>query len=173
MRPDRIVVGEVRRGEALDLIQSMLSGHDGALSTVHASSPLLALTRLETLCLMNDVDMPVYVARTQVASALHVIAQVARMPDGSRRVREISEVVGLGAGDRYELRPVFRFAQTGFGDDGRIAGELRWSGEVSRFGPEVADARKMLERREGYHICETAGVWGLSGGPDGGPCGGN
>ena len=97
MRPDRIVVGEVRRGEALDLIQSMLSGHDGSLSTVHASTPRLALVRLETLCLMSDVDLPVYVARTQVASAIHVV--VAGGPAGRRQSpasSAIAEVGGLG-----------------------------------------------------------------------------
>ena len=99
MRPDRIVVGEVRRGEALDLIQSMLSGHDGSLT--HGPRQLPApgrCVRLETLCLMNDVGLPVYVARTQVASAVHVIAQVARLADGSRRVVGIAEVDGLDTG---------------------------------------------------------------------------
>jgi prepilin signal peptidase PulO-like enzyme (type II secretory pathway) len=95
MRPDRILVGEVRRGETLDLIQSMFSGHDGALTTVHASSPLLVLVRLETLCLMNDVGLPVYVARTQAASAVHVVAQVARLPDGSRSEPRIPMTAAL------------------------------------------------------------------------------
>ncbi len=161
MRPDRIVVGEVRRGEALDLVQSMLSGHDGALSTVHASSPLLALTRLETLCLMNDVDIPVYVARAQVASAIHAIVQIARFPDGSRRVREVAEVIGLGPGEKYELRPIYQFQQTGFGADDRIVGELQWTKAVSRFGAEVADARRMLSRLHGFEIEKTQKVWGL------------
>ena len=107
MRPDRIVVGEVRRGEALDMVQSMMSGHDGALSTVHASSPLLALVRLETLCLMSDVQLPVYVARTQVASAIHVVVQVARRADGTRAVTAIHEVEGLDEREKYRLRPVF------------------------------------------------------------------
>jgi pilus assembly protein CpaF len=108
MRPDRIIVGEVRRGEALDLVQSMLSGHDGSMSTVHASSPRLALVRLETLCMMSDVDLPVYVARTQVASAIQVLVQIARVPSGARQVLSISEVVGLDERDRYQLVDVFR-----------------------------------------------------------------
>ncbi len=80
MRPDRIIVGEVRRGEALDLIQSMISGHAGSLTTVHANTPRDAARRLETLCLMNDAELPVYVARAQVASALHIVVQIIRLP---------------------------------------------------------------------------------------------
>ena len=161
MRPDRIVVGEVRRGEALDLIQSMLSGHDGALSTVHASNPLMALTRLETLCLMNDIDIPVYVARAQVAASVHAIVQVVRFADGTRRVREITEVIGLTASEKYEVRPIFRFHQTGFGLDDHIEGELRWTGEPSRFGDDVIDARPILAKKHGYEISETKAIWGL------------
>ena len=162
MRPNRIIVGEIRRGEALDLIQSMLSGHDGALSTVHASTPLLALTRLETLCLMNDVGLPVYVARAQVGSAIHTIIQVSRFPDGSRRVREISEVIGLGPDDKYVMRPIFKFAQTGFGDDGKILGELRWTGEVSRFAEELQESRAMLKALYHCEIRDTGGIWGMA-----------
>jgi pilus assembly protein CpaF len=95
MRPDRIVVGEIRRGEALDLIQSMLSGHAGSLTTVHANTPRDAAVRLETLCLMSDVGLPAHVARMQVAPALHVVVQIARYLDGSRRVQTISEMLGL------------------------------------------------------------------------------
>jgi len=142
MRPDRIIVGEVRRGEALDLVQSMLSGHDGSLSTVHASSPLLALVRLETLCLMSDVVLPVYVARMQVAQAMHVIAQISRMPDGSRRVVEISEGNGLGPGERYRLRPIFKQVNR---EDG--ATDLAWTGKKSRFADNILQAVP-AERRE-------------------------
>lgn len=161
MRPDRIVVGEIRRGEALDLIQAMLSGHDGALSTVHASDPLRALVRLETLSLMNDVDIPVYVARAQVAGSVHTIIQVARFPDGTRRVREIAEVIGLDEKERYVIRPIFTFHQTGFGADGKILGELRWTREVSRFAEEVNESRALLKERDGYEISETDDIWGL------------
>ena len=140
MRPDRILVGEVRRGEALDLIQSMLSGHDGALTTVHASSPLLALVRLETLCLMNDVGLPVYVARAQVASAVHVVAQVARLSDGSRKVVSIAEVAGLGKGDRYRVREVFRFRPTGTDAPGLIVGALDPTGKRSLFADHVRES---------------------------------
>jgi pilus assembly protein CpaF len=146
MRPDRILVGEVRRGEALDLIQSMLSGHDGSLTTVHASSPALALVRLETLCLMNEVGLPVHVARTQVGSAVQVIAQVARLSDGSRRVTEIAEVSGL-KGDRYRVRPVFRFERTGTTADDQILGDLRPTGKRSRYAREVMSSPLAKEVR--------------------------
>jgi pilus assembly protein CpaF len=137
MRPDRIMVGEVRRGEALDLVQSMLSGHDGAMTTVHASNPFLALVRLETLCLMSDVHMPVYVARTQVASAVHVVVQVSRLADGSRRITGISEVLPLDAKDRYRLRPIFRFVRRGTSPQGRVLGELEPTGKPSRYRKEL------------------------------------
>lgn len=140
MRPDRIIVGEVRRGEALDLIQAMLSGHDGVLSTIHASTPLAALVRLETLCLMNDVAMPVYVARTQVASAIHVLVQVVRSHDGRRRVQEIVEVIGLDGGEKYQLRPIFRHKPSGHDGDGPARGRLEPTGLGSRFAREVRDS---------------------------------
>jgi pilus assembly protein CpaF len=153
MRPDRIVVGEVRRGEALDMVQSMLSGHDGALSTVHASSPLLALVRLETLCLMNDAHLPVYVARMQVASAMQVIVQAERFGDGRRRVRSIAEVDGLNEREKYEVHEVFRFRHQGRGPDGRILGKLEQTGRVSRFAEEV------LESEHAGEIKHTRAIW--------------
>jgi pilus assembly protein CpaF len=133
MRPDRIVVGEVRRGEALDMVQSMLTGHDGAMSTIHASNPLLALVRLETLCLMSDTHMPVYVARAQVASAIQVIVQVNRFSDGSRRISAVSEVEALDENEKYRVREVYRFRVEGRDADGRIHGQLAPTGRKSRY----------------------------------------
>jgi len=104
MRPDRILVGEVRGGEALDMLQAMLSGHSGGLSTVHAATPRDALVRLETLSLMSDIELPVYVARAQVASAVHLVVQITRFPqDGSRRITRIAEIRGLSPYQQYEL----------------------------------------------------------------------
>ena len=134
MRPDRIIVGEVRRGEALDLVQSMLSGHDGSMSTVHASSPALALIRLETLCLMSEIQMPVYVARTQVSSAIHLIVQVARLSSGARRVIEISEVRGLDQHERYITKSLFRRVRE---SDTNLTPELRSTGESCQFAEEA------------------------------------
>jgi pilus assembly protein CpaF len=147
MRPDRILVGEVRRGEALDLVQSMLSGHDGALSTVHASSPRLALVRLETLCLMNDVNMPIYAAQRQVASAIQVVAQIARMGDGSRRVTRVVEVVGIDDRRRYRVRPLFEYRE----GDG-----LRWTGRRSGFAAEVRGSRFAHEIRHTAEVFAPA-----------------
>lgn len=133
MRPDRIVVGEVRRGEALDLIQSMLSGHDGSLTTVHASSPALALVRLETLCLMSDVQLPVYVARAQVASAIHLVVQIVRSHTGRRHVTSIAEVRGLDQKERYRVRELFRLETQGHSPDKDNAPSLVPTGRVCSF----------------------------------------
>jgi len=107
MRPDRIIVGEVRRGEALDLIQSMLSGHDGSLTTVHASTPSDAAIRLGTLCLMSDVGLPVHIARMQVGSAIHLVVQISRMLSGARQVTAISECVGLNEHNKYIFNDIY------------------------------------------------------------------
>src|SRR5690606_29078976 len=95
MRPDRIVVGEVRGGEALDMLQAMNTGHDGSLTTLHANSPRDALSRLETMCLMAGMDMPLSVIREQIASAIDVIVQQSRLSDGSRKITSITEVAGM------------------------------------------------------------------------------
>ena len=108
MRPDRIVVGEVRGGEALDLIQSMISGHEGSLSTVHASSAFDALVRLETLSLMSEIQIPVHVARSQVASAIDVVVQLTRSSQtGLRCVSKITEVRRLDKENQYQLADLF------------------------------------------------------------------
>jgi pilus assembly protein CpaF len=106
MRPDRIVVGEIRGREALDLIQAMTSGHGGCLATVHASHPRDALARLETLALMSDVELPLAALRNQIASAVDVLVQTAREADGSRRVTELAQVSGLDEYGRYQLTPL-------------------------------------------------------------------
>lgn len=139
MRPDRIIVGEVRRGEALDLIQSMISGHAGSLTTVHANTPRDAARRLETLCLMNDAELPVYVARAQVASAIHLVVQLSRYRDGSRRVKMISEALGLSDGNEYQWRDLFRFEAQGLDPDGRLRGELVATGQKPSFASEPAE----------------------------------
>ncbi|HVX61834.1 MAG TPA: CpaF family protein [Pirellulales bacterium] len=136
MRPDRIVVGEVRRGEALDLIQSMISGHAGAMTTVHASTPRDAASRLETLCLMSDVSLPVYVARQQVASAVHLVVQIARFRDGSRRVQNISEMQGLDEQGGYSFRSLYRFQAGEVSPDGMLQGELVPTADRPSFASE-------------------------------------
>ncbi|RMG33200.1 MAG: CpaF family protein [Planctomycetota bacterium] len=117
MRPDRVIVGEVRGGEALDMVQAMLSGHSGSLTTVHANTATDALTRLETLCLMSDVQLPVYVSRAQVAGAVDLLVQLARFSeDGARRVVQIAEVLGLDDRERIQVADLYRWSlneQTG------------------------------------------------------------
>lgn len=139
MRPDRIVMGEIRRGEALDLIQSMISGHAGSLTTVHANTPLDSLIRLETLCLMAGMDMPVYVVRRQVASAVHIVVQLARLDDGSRRVVAISEILGMDEKQDYVVKPIFEFKSQGRDEERKIIGSLEWTGYQPSFKAEIEE----------------------------------
>jgi pilus assembly protein CpaF len=127
MRPDRIVVGEVRGGEALDMLQALNTGHGGSLTTVHANSPRDALSRLETLVLMAGLDLPVNVIRQQIASAVDVIVQENRFTDGSRKVINITEVGGM-EGNVIVTTDVFKFEQSGIGPDGKIIGEYKPTG---------------------------------------------
>jgi len=132
MRPDRIVVGECRGGEALDMLQAMNTGHDGSLTTLHANTPLDALRRLETLVLMAGMDLPSRAIREQMASAIHLIVQQARMPDGSRKITNITEIRGL-EGDSFSLKDIYVFEQTGFDDKGKVVGRFRPTGHIPRF----------------------------------------
>jgi pilus assembly protein CpaF len=123
MRPDRIVVGEVRGGEALDMLQAMNTGHDGSLTTGHANSPRDMLSRLETMVLMAGMDLPVKAIREQIASAIDIIVQQARMKDGSRRITQITEIVGM-EGDVITTQDIFVFSQKYRDEKGRIIEEL-------------------------------------------------
>lgn len=127
MRPDRIVVGEVRGGEALDMLQAMNTGHDGSLTTAHANSPRDVLARLETMVLMAGFDMPVRAIREQIASALDFIVHQARLSDGTRKITHITEVVGM-EGDIITLQDIFVFQQTGVDERGRVQGQHRATG---------------------------------------------
>ena len=138
MRPDRIVVGEVRSGEALDMVQSMISGHAGSLTTVHANSPHDSLIRLETLSLMSDVQLPVYVARAQVASAIHLVLQITRFSeDGSRRVTKITEVTGLDSDEQYMFHDLFENRMQGRDADGNLRMSLDPTGAKPSFAEEA------------------------------------
>jgi pilus assembly protein CpaF len=127
MRPDRIVIGECRSGEALDMLQAMNTGHDGSLTTIHANTPRDTLSRLETLVLMSGVDLPQRAIREQIASAIHLIVQQSRLRDGSRRMTNITEVIGR-EGDTITLQDVFLFEETGVDSNGRIQGKLSPTG---------------------------------------------
>jgi pilus assembly protein CpaF len=143
MRPDRIVVGEVRGGEALDMLQAMNTGHDGSLTTVHANTARDALGRLETLVLMAGMDLPLRAIRQQIASALDIIVQQARMRDGSRKVIQCTEVLGM-EGDTIVLQDIFKFEQTGLDENGKILGELRPTGLRPRIIEKIEQAGVFL-----------------------------
>jgi pilus assembly protein CpaF len=133
MRPDRIVVGECRGGEALDMLQAMNTGHDGSLTTTHANSPREAVSRLETLCLMAGIDLPVRAIREQIAGSIHLLVQQSRLSDGSRKVTAISEVVGIDDTGDVELVPIFEFVRSGTGAKGKVEGEFRATGFLPTF----------------------------------------
>ncbi|PWH14567.1 MAG: type II secretion system protein E [Anaerolineae bacterium] len=139
MRPDRIVVGECRGGETLDMLQAMNTGHDGSLTTLHANTPRDALSRLETMVLMAGMDLPVKVIRQQISAAIDLIVQQTRLKDGSRKVTAISEVAGM-EGDTIVLTDIFRFEQTGQTPDGKIIGQLKPTGIRPLFTPRLESA---------------------------------
>ncbi|PIU51221.1 type II secretion system protein E [Candidatus Desantisbacteria bacterium CG07_land_8_20_14_0_80_39_15] len=132
MRPDRIIVGEVRGGETLDMLQAMNTGHDGSLTTIHANSPRDALSRLETMILMSGVELPVKAIRDQLSSAIDLIVQQSRLSDGSRKIIDISEVTGL-EGDRITMQDIFHFKQTGFDKNGKVQGSFVPTGNIPTF----------------------------------------
>ena len=136
MRPDRIVVGEVRGGEALDMIQAMNTGHDGSLTTIHANSPRDCLYRLETLVSMGGLDITEMAIRRQIASAIELIVQVARLSDGSRKVVSITEVSGM-EGDVVTLQEIFKFEQTGVNENGKVLGQFKSTGIRPRFSTKL------------------------------------
>ena len=142
MRPDRIVVGEVRSGEALDMLQAMNTGHDGSLTTLHANSPRDALSRLETMVLMSGMELPHRAIREQIASALDLVVHTDRMRDGTRKVVSISEVQGM-EGDVITMSEIFRFEQTSI-EDGKVIGRLRPTGLRPKFMYKIREAGIML-----------------------------
>jgi pilus assembly protein CpaF len=139
MRPDRIVVGEVRGGEALDMLQAMNTGHDGSLTTIHANTPRDTISRLETLVLMSGLDLPIHVVREQIASAIDLIVQQSRLSDGSRKVTQITEVMGM-EGDTIVLSDLYKFEASGIGKDGKMHGEHKASGIRPMFMPQLEAA---------------------------------
>jgi len=139
MRPDRIVVGEVRGGEALDMLQAMNTGHDGSLTTVHANTPRDAMSRIETLVLMAGMDLPLKVVRQQVSSAVDLIVQQTRLKDGQRKVTAVTEVAGM-EGEIIILSDIFKFNQTGVTTDGKVLGEVNATGIRPNFTPRLEAA---------------------------------
>jgi pilus assembly protein CpaF len=152
MRPDRVIVGEIRGGEALDIIQAMTSGHGGCMGTLHATYPRDTLTRLETMCMMSDIEMPLAAMRMQIGSGVQIILQVARLQDGSRRVTHISEVTGFDlVTQKYTVQDIFERRYHGLDDQQRIISELLPTGvlptcmaQLEEHGVTLPDA--VLER---------------------------
>ena len=152
MRPDRIVVGECRGGEALDMLQAMNTGHDGSLTTLHANTPRDALARMETMCLMAGMDLPVRAIREQIAAAIDLIVQQQRMRDGSRKIVRITEVQGMES-DVIVMSDIFSFEQQGI-EDGKVIGRLKPTGLRPKF----------IERIEAANIHLPASIFGVSAG---------
>ena len=132
MRPDRIVVGECRSGEALDMLQAMNTGHDGSLTTVHANTPQDCVSRIEVMVLMAGMDLPSSAIREQISSAVHLIVQQTRFACGSRKITNISEVTGIDS-NRVQIGAIFKFEQEGYDADGKVMGRFIATGLIPRF----------------------------------------
>jgi pilus assembly protein CpaF len=139
MRPDRIVLGEVRGEECLDMLQAMNTGHDGSVTTIHANTPRDAVARMETMAMMSTVHLPEKAIRAQIASAVHLIVQIARMSDGSRRVTHITELTGSFS-DVISMQDIFVFEREGIGLNGKVKGRFRATGIVPKFGDKLIAA---------------------------------
>ena len=137
MRPDRIIVGEVRGEEALDMLQAMNTGHDGSLTTIHANSPRDAISRLETMVAMASLNIPDSAIRRQIASAVDVVVQVSRLSDGTRKVTNIAEITGM-EGDVVSMQDIFIFRKRGIKDTGEVIGEFMPTGIRPRFAERLA-----------------------------------
>ncbi|MFA7160584.1 MAG: ATPase, T2SS/T4P/T4SS family [Kiritimatiellia bacterium] len=145
MRPDRIIIGECRGGETLDMLQAMNTGHDGSITTVHANSPRDTIARMETMTLMSGIELPSRAIREQIAAAIHLIIQTARMSDGSRKVTHITEVAGQ-EGDRITMQDLFVFNQTGIDHNGKVKGEFKSTGAVPTFMEEIGVRGLSIDR---------------------------
>ena len=154
MRPDRIVIGEVRGGEALDMLQAMNTGHDGSITTIHANSPRDTIARLETMSLMAGVNLPDKAIRQQIASAVSIIVQVARLSDGSRRVTHISEVTGV-SDEMVTLQEIFVFDRLGVGANNRVLGRFHATGVRPMFAERLKASGIQLPPNLFEHVCEV------------------
>ena len=145
MRPDRIVIGEVRGGEAIDMLQAMNTGHDGSLTTIHANTPRDALARLETMIQMTGMRLSDRAMRQQVAAAINLVVQVARLSDGSRRVTSISEITGM-EGETITMQEIFMYERTGVDKDGKVIGRFKPTGIRPRFAERLKSCGMQLPR---------------------------
>jgi pilus assembly protein CpaF len=154
MRPDRIVVGEVRGGEAIDMLQAMNTGHDGSLTTIHANNPRDAVSRLETMSMMAEFNLPDKAIRQQIAAAISVIVQIARLSDGSRRITQVSEVTGVSDG-MVTLQDIFVFERLGIGPNNHVLGRFRATGVRPTFGERLKVSGIQLSPEVFEHVCEV------------------
>ncbi|MEK6772661.1 MAG: ATPase, T2SS/T4P/T4SS family [Bdellovibrionota bacterium] len=145
MRPDRIVVGECRDGAALDMLQAMNTGHDGSMTTTHANSPRECIARIETLCMMAGMDLPARAIREQIASAVHMIVQISRLSDGSRKILSLTEVGGM-QGEVVTLAEIFRFKETGYDKNRRIQGVFQATGTIPSFIQKLSEKGVVIPR---------------------------
>lgn len=145
MRPDRIIVGECRDGAALDMLQAMNTGHDGSMTTTHANSPRECLARLETLCMMSGMELPVRAIREQIAGAVNLIVQISRLSDGSRKILSITEVAGM-QGEVVTLAEIFRFKETGYDKNRKIQGVFQATGTIPSFIQKLSDKGVVIPR---------------------------
>jgi pilus assembly protein CpaF len=137
MRPDRIVVGECRGGEALDMLQAMNTGHDGSLTTAHANTPRDMMARLEVMVMMSGMELPSRAIREQISSAVDIVVQQTRFSDGSRRVVNITEITGMET-DTIQMQDIFTFKQRGFNKEGNVTGDYITTGRVPEFYEELS-----------------------------------
>ena len=157
MRPDRIIVGECRGGEALDMLQAMNTGHDGSLTSVHANTPRDALARIETMVMMAGFDLPVRAIREQICSAVDVIIQTARLRDGSRKVMSVTEVVGM-EGDIVTTQEIVSFAQRPM-IDGHVQGEFQYSGVQPQCVPRLEELGIPFDLSQLVALPSSTGLW--------------
>lgn len=145
MRPDRIVVGECRGGEALDMLQAMNTGHEGSLTTIHANTPRDGLSRLEAMCMQTGADLPIFAIREMISSAVNMIVQLSRFSDGSRKVTYITEMHGQKDG-QIQSTDLFRYVQTGVDENGKVQGVFAPTGSLPTFYDEFAAKGQPVER---------------------------
>jgi pilus assembly protein CpaF len=158
MRPDRIVIGECRGGEALDMLQAMNTGHDGSLTTVHANAPREALSRIETMVMMAGFDLPIRAIREQISGAVDLIVQTARLRDGTRKIMSITEVVGM-EGDVITMQEIVSYHQRGVNEDGKVIGEFRFSGVQPLCFTRFEELGIPFDRGELASMASSGGLW--------------
>jgi pilus assembly protein CpaF len=158
MRPDRIVIGECRGGEALDMLQAMNTGHDGSLTTVHANAPREALSRIETMVMMAGFDLPIRAIREQISGAVDLIVQTARLRDGTRKIMSMTEVVGM-EGDVITMQEIVSFQQRGMNEDGKVIGDFRFSGVQPQCFAKFEELGIPFDRGELASMTSSGGLW--------------